>query len=197
MSFVVGLTGGIGSGKTAVSNYLHDKLGVAVVDADVIARDVVAPGTAAFDAIVAHFPAALQSDGSLNRAWLRAHVLPDDQARRWLESVTHPAIRQEIVRQLDATPKPYAVLVSPLLFESGQAELCDCIAVVDAQEYQQVARASDRDGNDETLIRAIMAKQWPRARRLENADYIIDNTGSLETLQQATLAFHQTLLAKL
>ncbi|MFC3852407.1 dephospho-CoA kinase [Salinispirillum marinum] len=193
---VVGLTGGIGSGKTAVSDYLRDTLGVTIVDADVIARDVVAPGQPAFNAIVQRFPDALKVDGTLNRAWLRAHVLPDDDARHWLESVTHPAIREVIEKQLQTAPPPYPVLVSPLLFESGQALLCDYVAVVDAQEQQQIARTSRRDGNDEELIRTIMAKQWPRQRRLENADYIIDNTSSLESLQKATLAFHQHILAK-
>lgn len=193
----LGITGGIGSGKTAVSDYLHQHFAIAVVDADVVAREVVAPDQPAFSAIVARFPEALNTDGSLNRQWLRTHVLPDDEQRTWLESITHPAIRDRIISQLQQANSPYRILVSPLLFESGQASLCDHTLVVDALERQQVERAMSRDGNDEALIRQIISKQWPRQKRLQAADFIIDNTGTLEALETTTRRFHYTYMQKI
>lgn len=193
----LGITGGIGSGKTAVSDLLHREFDIHVVDADVVAREVVAPEQPAFAAIVERFPEALAADGSLNRLWLRTHVLPDDEKRTWLESITHPAIRQSIIHQLANSSGPYRVLVSPLLFESGQAELCDHTVVVDAAERQQVERAMSRDGNGEALIRQIMSKQWPRQKRLQSADFVIDNTGTLEALKEATRRFHHTYMQQI
>ncbi|WLD58987.1 dephospho-CoA kinase [Salinispirillum sp. LH 10-3-1] len=194
---ILGVTGGIGSGKTVVSDLLHNEFGIHVVDADVVAREVVAPEQPAFDAIVSRFPESLSPDGTLNRLWLRTHVLPDDERRKWLESITHPAIRQSIVAQLASASGPYRVLVSPLLFESGQAELCDATLVVDAAERQQVERAMQRDGNGAALIQQIMSKQWPRDKRLQAADFIIDNTGSLEALHKATQRFHHRYVQQL
>ncbi|MFY0665268.1 MAG: dephospho-CoA kinase [Natronospirillum sp.] len=194
---VLGITGGIGSGKTAVSDLLHDEFGVTVIDADIVAREIVTPDQPAFNAIVERFPEALATDGTLNRLWLRTHVLPDDERRKWLESITHPAIRQSIIAQLVDASGPYRVLVSPLLFESGQAELCDDTLVVDAAERQQVERAMQRDGNGAALIQQIMSKQWPRDKRLQAADFIIDNTGSLEALREATQRFHHSYVQQL
>lgn len=195
---IVGLTGGIGSGKSQVSGALHDRHGIPVTDADWIARAVVAPGEPAFKAIVERFPDARTADGELNRRWLREHVLPDDEARRWLESVTHPAIRNAIKERLKANrgPAPYQLLDSPLLLETGQDQLCNETVVVDATEAQQVERTVARDNNEEALVRQIMAKQWPRARRLQAADHVIDNTGSLADLMAATEHLHHTLLER-
>lgn len=194
---ILGITGGIGSGKTAVSDLLRDEFGVPVIDADIVAREIVAPDQPAFNAIIKRFPDALSADGTLNRLWLRTHVLPDDERRQWLESITHPAIRQRIIVQLSEVSGPYRVLVSPLLFESGQADLCDHTLVVDAAERQQVERAMQRDGNGAALIQQIMSKQWPRDKRLQAADYIVDNTGSLEALREATQRFHQRYVQQL
>ncbi|MEX1056926.1 MAG: dephospho-CoA kinase, partial [Natronospirillum sp.] len=159
---------------------------------------VVEPGQPAFLAIVQRFPQALQADGTLDRRWLRTNVLPDDDARKWLESVTHPAIRGAIQARLSAQRHlaPYQLLDSPLLLETGQDQLCDVVVVVDATEDQQIARTVARDGNDETLVRQIMTKQWSRARRLQGAHYIVDNTGSRAETTTAVQHLHQTLLER-
>lgn len=193
---IAGLTGGIGSGKTAVSDALHRRFGIPVTDADQLARDVVAAGMPAFEAIVERYPQALKPDGTLDRAWLREHVLPDDDARHWLESVTHPEIRVALVRALEHHKHTgaYQILASPLLLETGQSQLCDCVVVVDATEEQQVERAGRRDHNDEALIRSIMSKQWPRHRRLQAAHFVVDNTGSESALTEQILQLHQQLL---
>lgn len=195
---IVGLTGGIGSGKTSVSQYLHEHFGIPVTDADQLARQVVAPGTPAFDAITRRYPKALTPDGKLDRAWLRKHVLPDDEARAWLESVTHPAIRDALRRQLRAHQgkAPYQLLDSPLLLETEQDRLCDLVVVVDATEEQQIARTLARDGNDEALVRAIMSKQWSRQQRLQAAHFIVDNTGHETLLDDNIEQLHQQLLER-
>lgn len=195
---IVGLTGGIGSGKSKVSGALHERYGIPVTDADQLARAVVAPDQPAFDAIVRRFPKAKTADGQLDRAWLRAHVLPDNEARSWLESITHPAIRSAIRKQLAACSgqAAYQILDSPLLLETKQDELCDEVVVVDATEDQQVARTVARDGSDPVLVRQIMDKQWSRQRRLQAAHHIVDNTGSPAALSAAIDHLHQTLLER-
>ena len=196
MNYVVGITGGIGSGKSAVTQRL-EKLGIAVVDADLVARLVVEPGTAALVAIAAHFgDDILLSDGQLNRAALRRIVFDNTEERRWLEGVTHPAIREEIARQLQEATSDYVVLSSPLLLESGQATFAQYVVVVDVPESVQLERTMRRDSNDEALVRQIMAAQLPREERIARADEAIDNSGSLEQLNAAVDALHQRLLAR-
>ncbi|MCH8551347.1 MAG: dephospho-CoA kinase [Natronospirillum sp.] len=192
---IAGITGGIGSGKSAVSHYLHEHFSIPVTDADRIARLVVEPGEPAYEAIVRRFPQARQADGNLDRAWLREHVLPDDAARAWLEGVTHPAIRERIRERLMSHQgkAEYQVLDSPLLLETGQDSLCDLVVVVDATEAQQIERTVIRDGHSEALVRSIMAKQWSREQRLQAADLIVDNTGSAEALTAAIETLHLKL----
>lgn len=192
--FVVGITGGIGSGKSAVTSRLADK-GIAVVDADVAARTVVEPGTPGLAAIAAHFgKQILQEDGSLNRAALRERIFTEPDERRWLEQLTHPLIGEEIRQQLTTAQSPYAVLSSPLLLESSQHTLADCIVVVDVPEHIQLARTMARDSNSEDLVRRIMAAQLPREKRLEGADIVIDNSAPLDTLDERVTALHEDLL---
>ncbi|TCO76186.1 dephospho-CoA kinase [Chromatocurvus halotolerans] len=192
--FVVGITGGIGSGKSAVTSRLAAK-GIDIVDADIAARTVVEPGTPGLAAIAAHFgDAILQEDGSLNRAALRERVFSDPDQRHWLEQLTHPLIGEEIHRQLSTAQSPYAVLSSPLLLESSQHTLADCIVVVDVPEALQIARTMARDNNSEDLVRRIMAAQLPRDKRLEGADIIIDNSTPLDTLDERVNALHEDLL---
>lgn len=191
---IIGLTGGIGSGKTAASDYFQT-LGIEVVDADLVARAVVQPETTAWQQIKAHFgPDVLQADGQLNRAWLRQQVFADPAQRRWLESVTHPAIRTEIINQLTQITSAYGMLVSPLLFESGQHQLVDRVLLIDVPVELQRHRTQQRDHNSAAQVDAIIAAQLPRQARIDQADDLITNDQSLEHLQQACQALHQRYL---
>lgn len=196
MSLVAGLTGGIGSGKSAVADRLAAR-GAAVVDTDEIARALAAPGGAAMPAIAEAFgPGYLRADGGLDRDAMRRLVFADAVARAKLESILHPLIRAESSRRLAAAAAPYAVLAVPLLFESGAwADRVDRIVVVDCDEALQVARAAARPGLDESAVRSVMAAQWPRWRRLQMADEVVWNGGSLEALDRACEALHGRLMA--
>ena len=192
--FVVGITGGIGSGKTAVTDHL-ETLDIVVVDADKAARVVVEPGKPALDEIAAHFGSEiLLDDGALNRAALREVVFNDSSQRKILEGITHPRIREEIARQLSAATSPYVVLSSPLLLESGQNSFADYVVVVDVPEAVQVDRTMRRDDNSESLVKQIMAAQLDRQTRLSRADGAISNDGTLEALHAEVEALHQRLL---
>lgn len=192
--FVVGITGGIGSGKTAVTDHL-ETLDIVVVDADKAARVVVEPGKPALDEIAAHFGSEiLLDDGALNRAALREVVFNDSSQRKILECITHPRIREEIARQLSAATSPYVVLSSPLLLESGQNSFADYVVVVDVPEAVQVDRTMRRDDNSESLVKQIMAAQLDRQTRLSRADEAISNDGTLEALHAEVEALHQRLL---
>ena len=192
--FVVGITGGIGSGKTAVTDHL-ETLGIVVVDADKAARVVVEPGKPALDEIAAHFGSEiLLDDGALNRAALREVVFNDSSQRKILEGITHPRIREEIARQLSAATSPYVVLSSPLLLESGQNSFADYVVVVDVSEAVQVDRTMRRDDNSESLVKQIMAAQLDRQTRLSRADEAISNDGTLDALHAEVEALHQRLL---
>ena len=192
--FILGLTGGIGSGKSAASAYFRNQ-GIVVVDADIVAREVVEPGQPALLAIKQRYGSeALHDDGTLNRAWLRAKVFAEPDERKLLESQTHPRIRDSIIAQLKAATSPYAILESPLLFESGQSELVARTLVIDVPEEIQVERASSRDGNEEEQIRRIIAAQIPRSERLQRADDAVDNSGNLEALYSQLEPLHQSYL---
>jgi dephospho-CoA kinase len=191
----VGITGGIGSGKSAVTGIL-EQFGTVVVDADIAAREVVAPGTQALDAIALQFGAEiLQSDGSLDRGALRRIVFAEPAQRRWLEALTHPLIGALIASQLSAAESPYVVLSSPLLLEGSQIDMVDYVVVVDVPEELQLQRTTARDDNSEALVRSIMTAQLPRAQRLQKADRIVDNSGSLLELERRTVNLHQQLLS--
>lgn len=195
MKFIVGLTGGIGSGKSAVAALFIDH-GIEVVDADVAARRVVEPGSPALQAIAGHFGGnILQADGCLDRAALRAIVFDNDAERRWLEQLLHPAIGQWIAEQLANARSPYAILESPLLLETSQHEMADRIIVVDVPEQIQIDRAGARDGNSPEQIKAIIAAQMSRAARLEKADDVIDNSGAPAALIDPVRVLHEKYLA--
>jgi dephospho-CoA kinase len=194
MNFVVGITGGIGSGKSAVTAHLEN-LGIDVVDADLVARVIVEPGQPALAEIAAHFGSEiLQQDGTLDRAALRKIVFEDSTERAWLESLTHPAIRQEIERQLRRATSAYVVLSSPLLLEAKQHSFVNHVVVVDVTEELQIERTTIRDNNNAALVQKIMSAQLPRAERVNRADEVIDNSGSLSDLKFQTDALHQRLL---
>ena len=192
----VGVTGGIGSGKTALTDWLTEK-DITVVDADLAARVVVAPGQPALAEIIAAFgDQYLLPDGQLNRAALRKLVFEDADKRKALEAMTHSRIREELISQLAAADSAYVVLSSPLLLESGQSELIDVSVVVDAPEATQIARTMERDGNDQALVEGIMAAQLDRETRKSRADIVIDNSASLTELHEQATILHQTLLAR-
>ena len=197
MNLIIGITGGIGSGKSAVTDRFA-QLGITVVDADLAARVVVEPGRPALLAIAEHFGAdILQGDGSLDRAALRRIVFADPAQRQWLEQLTHPLIGEEIRAQLAASRSPYTILSSPLLLESSsQRELAELVVVVDVPEETQLARTMDRDANDEAQVRRIMAAQLPRAERLALADIVVDNSGSLEALDDIVSELHKEFLQR-
>ena len=192
---VVGLTGGIGSGKSQAGEFFEQQ-GVRVVDADVCARIVVEPGTEALDTIVQRYGAELLlGDGSLDRRGLREKVFAagNDSDRLWLESLLHPLIGREIERQLGESPPPYAMLMSPLLLETEQKARCGKVLVVDLPEALQAERAAKRDGVTRQQVEAIMKAQMGREARRQSADYLIDNSTSLQDLRRAVDALHAEL----
>ena len=194
---VIGLTGGIGSGKSTVAR-MFGALGVHWVDADDVARQVVEPGTQALIAIADHFgESILQGNGELDRAALRQKVFEDPEQRRWLEGLLHPIIRQELIRQLSPEDYnlPYVMLVSPLLLETNQHELVERIVVVDVPEETQINRTMTRDGNSREQVERILAAQMPRAARREKADAIINNAQPLERVAASVHALHQRFMA--
>lgn len=191
---VIGITGGIGSGKTAASNAFM-ALGITVVDADLVAREVVLPGQPALAAISEHFGQhILLPDGNLDRKALREIIFRDPTAKQWLEALLHPLIRQEIVSRLRHSDSPYTLLSSPLLLETDQQTLCNRVLVIDAPESLQLARAIARDSSSADTIKAIMASQLERQQRLAKADDVIINDGDLIALHEAVQAMHKTYL---
>ncbi|ROQ20870.1 dephospho-CoA kinase [Marinimicrobium koreense] len=187
---VIGVTGGIGSGKSSVMRAFQAK-GIEAVDADDMARVVVEPGQPALNAIAEHFgPDILTPEGTLNRPSLRTIIFSDPDAKTWLEALLHPLINRELRSRLAAAQGPYALLVSPLLFETGQDKLVDRILVVDVPESVQLARASARDGADPEQIRRIMASQMSREERLRRADDVLDNSGDLADLERQVGELH-------
>ena len=194
--FVVGITGGIGSGKSAVTDHL-ETLRITVVDADKVARVVVEPGTPGLAAIAEHFGEdILLADGRLDRAALRKIVFDNPDERKVLEGITHPRIRDEISRQLSEANSPYVVLSSPLLLESGQNTFADYVVVVDVPEEVQLTRTMARDNNGEALVKQIMVAQLDRKTRLSRADTSIMNDGSLDALYERVKKLHEDLLAR-
>lgn len=193
---VVGLTGGIGSGKSTVVRMFGD-LGVHWVDADDVAREVVEPGTEALKSIAEHFGAdILDEAGALNRAQLRTIVFENPAERQWLESLLHPIIRQELVRQLkpDDYTLPYVLLVSPLLFETDQHQLVDYSLVVDVPVEVQVERTVARDSNSIEQVERIIGAQMPRDQRCDRADAIIDNNRPFVDVERQVHELHKRML---
>ena len=190
MPFILGITGGIGSGKSAATQWFESQ-GIHVVDADIVAREIVAPGQAALAAIQQTFGDwVLLADGSLDRRALREHIFQDPAARQQLEKITHPAIRQSIIQQLQQAQSPYVILVSPLLFESNQHQLVQHSVLIDVDEATQIQRASQRDGHNIEHIQQIIAAQMPRHQKQQLANDIVLNNGSLDALYQQLKVLH-------
>ncbi len=196
---VVGLTGGIGSGKSTVARVFAEA-GVPVVDADVIAREVVEPGTEGLEAVLVAFGRdLLGSDGRLDRAKLGERVFSDPAARKRLEAILHPRIAAASMArfaELAREGHPYAIYEAALLVENGSYEMLSALVVVSASEATQVSRVRARDGIDEDAARARIAAQLPLAEKVRVADYVIENEGSLEETRQRTLAVHRALLER-
>ncbi|WP_062360731.1 dephospho-CoA kinase [Vreelandella aquamarina] len=190
---IVGLTGGIGSGKSTVAR-AFGSLGIGWVDADDVAREVVMPGEPALAAISEHFGNdVLHADGTLNRSALRSIVFDNPAERQWLESVTHPRVRERILVHLERLQRqsPYVLLVSPLLFESGQDKLVDRTIVVDVPVELQLSRTRARDDVSEAQVHAILAAQLPREERLTKANDVIDNSGDHASMMQQVTQLDQ------
>lgn len=192
--YVVGLTGGIGSGKSAAADIFRS-LGISVVDADTLSREVVEPGQPALEAIADHFGSdVIGADGGLDRAAMRSRVFADPAQREWLEALLHPLIADLIRRRLGAASSPYAVLETPLLFETEQYRLVDRTLVIDVGEDTQLERAMRRDASDADTIRSIIGAQIERGERAARADDVISNEGSLAQLESAIHALHEKYL---
>ena len=199
--YVVGLTGGIASGKTTVADKFAE-LGITLVDADIVARQVVAAGTPGLVAISDHFGAAiLLDDGSLNRALLREKIFSNDNDKRWLNQLLHPLINTELQRQLRASGSVYTLLVVPLLVENDLTHLCDHVLVVDVDEATQLSRTMQRDKVSEQQARAILAAQASRQQRLAVADSVIENkdirlvAGKIQSLHEKFLELASAAMA--
>ena len=198
MTYVVGLTGGIGSGKSTIAE-LFDELGVPLIDADLVARKVVEKGSPLLAEIAAHFgQEILLEDGALNRAALREKVFNHEREKQWLNQLLHPAIRDEMLQQLATQNAPYCIFMVPLLIENKLTALCQRILIVDVSEQTQMTRASKRDNNQLALIKNIMQSQVSRSGRLQHADDVINNDAdlseSLPQLKQKVLGLHHLYL---
>lgn len=200
MPYVVGLTGGIGSGKSTIGD-LFLALGVPVIDADIIARKVVEKGSPLLAELVSHFGIdVLTEQEELNRAKLREIIFSHPDKKTWLNQLLHPAIRNEMLAQVEQCQQPYVILMVPLLIENNLIHLCDRILVVDVLPETQIERATKRDNHKAEIIRNIIASQVSREKRLSYADDIIDNNKpleqSLEKIKMQINELHQIYLKK-
>ncbi len=194
MAYIVALTGGIGSGKSTVAQTFA-RFGATIVDADVIARQVVEPGSPALATIAAHFGnEMLQPDGSLNRAALRQRIFSNPDEKSWLNQLLHPLIHQETQRQLAKARSPYVVWVVPLLVENGLQDRADRVLVVDVDNETQLARTMARDGISRQQALNILSAQATREQRLAIADDIIDNSGTAQGIEPYAAALHRRYL---
>ena len=187
----IGLTGGIASGKTTVASYFA-KLGTTIIDADIIAREVVEPDTNAYKEIVQHFGKIITNDNrKLNREKLRKIIFNNEQERLWLENLLHPLIRTEIQKQIKTTTSNYCILVIPLLLEKGKAIKVDRILIVDMSESLQEERLIKRDQLSKEQAHSILKAQLTRSERLRHADDIIINDGDFDKLELQIKTLHK------
>ncbi|CAM2924298.1 dephospho-CoA kinase [Pseudoalteromonas distincta] len=193
-SWVLGLTGGIGCGKTAVSN-MFEELGITIVDADIIARQVVEPNSKGLKAIAQHFGEhILLPDGTLNRAELRAKIFTNNNDKEWLNALLHPLIRARILNDLNNATSPYVVLVAPLLFENNLDKYCDHTLLIDVPTSVQIARTAKRDNTSSEQVKSIIASQMSRANKQQKADDILNNDRSLDLVHIELVDLHKKYL---
>jgi dephospho-CoA kinase len=194
--YIVGLTGGIGSGKSSACA-LFAELGVEIVDADHVSRSVVAPGSPALQQLREQFgDAVVTRDGSLDRAWLRSRIFSDAAVRQQVEALLHPLIRSAMLEQIQRSRSAWLILAAPLLLENRAYDFVDRVLVIDADEAIQVARTSKRDHASEDEVRRIMQVQLPRSERLARADDVISNNGDTASLRRQVQEY-STLYQKL
>ncbi|EMP6172172.1 TPA: dephospho-CoA kinase [Citrobacter amalonaticus] len=194
MRYTVALTGGIGSGKSTVANAFAD-LGIQIIDADIIARQVVEPGKPALDAIAAHFgPELIAADGTLHRRLLRERIFADPQEKAWLSALLHPLIQQETQRQLQQATSAYVLWVVPLLVENGLYRQANRVLVVDVTPETQLARTIQRDDVTRAHVEQILAAQATREARLAVADDVIDNNGAPDSIMSDVARLHARYL---
>lgn len=200
--YIIGLTGGIGSGKTTVTN-IFSALGIDIIDADIIAREAVAQGSPALHAITDYFSDdILQADGTLNRAVLRQKIFANEADKKWLNTLLHPLIREQIVTQARVSSSPYCIIVAPLLIENNLTTLVNRVLVIDVKESTQISRTIARDNNSQQQVQAIINSQVSREVRLAHADDILTNEGdSIENnvvgnnLKASIMQLHHDYLA--
>ena len=195
--FVVGLTGGIGSGKSAATSIFED-LGIDVVDADLASREAVLPGSKVLGQIQKKFgDEILLEDQSLNRAKLREIIFDNSEDKIWLEQLLHPEIRHIIQSKLENSSSEYVILVSPLLFETDQHEFCNTTILIDTSMNSQVSRTSKRDSVSEDSVKKIISAQMSRDDKLKIAKIVINNDDSLEQLESNVKKVHENLIKEI
>ena len=191
---IVGLTGGIGSGKSAAANFFQNE-GITVIDADGLSREVIEEGTPGFASIVEYFGSKIiDSDGSINREHLRKEVFDDDKKKKLLESIIHPLVRELMVKKIAVSKSPYSIVMVPLIFETNSMSNYDRILVIDCDPKIQLERAMLRDNNSKAQIQKIMDSQCSREERISIANDIIPNNDSLENLKIRSIAMHRFYL---
>ncbi|MBS3797393.1 dephospho-CoA kinase [Pseudoalteromonas sp. BDTF-M6] len=192
--WVLGLTGGIGSGKSSASKFFAE-LGIEVVDADQVARQVVEPSSPALTAIVKrHGEAIIDNKGALDRAKLRKIIFSDNNEKQWLNNLLHPQIRTEMLTQLANAQSPYVILEAPLLFENGLEKYCQRTLLIDVQLELQLTRTCERDKLPLEAAKAIIAAQMSRSNKVKKADDIISNSGTLAALKVKVQRYHYSYL---
>ena len=193
-NWVLGLTGGIGSGKSAVSA-MFEELGIQVVDADILAREVVEPGSLGLKKIAEHFgDQILTSNGTLDRAKLRAIIFADESQKQWLNNLLHPLIRESMLSQLKQATSNYVILVAPLLFENGLEAYCNHTLLIDVPVDVQITRTTARDNVSVELAKQIIASQMSRADKQQKAGDILDNNRPLEEVKTDVQKLHKKYL---
>ncbi len=191
---IIGLTGGIGSGKSTIAN-LFKKLDINYIDVDDIAREVVLPGTELLQAIHHRYGASiLNEDNSLNRATLRNIIFNDLEEKKWLESMSHPIIRSTAMHKLNQSTSKYCLLVHPLLFETQQDTICNAVIAISVPQDLQIERVCFRDKSTKEDALKIIKTQITNQQRLEKAKYVIENTGNVDELGDKVYVLHQQIL---
>ena len=193
-NWVLGFTGGIGCGKTAVSN-MFEELGITIVDADIIARQVVALNTVGLNKIVSYFGnEILLPDGTLNRAVLRERIFANNDDKEWLNELLHPLIRNKILTDLNTATSTYVVLVAPLLFENSLDKYCNQTLLIDVPNSVQIERTTQRDNVSVEQVKSIIAAQMPREHKQQKADAILNNDRDLALVKTDLLRLHKNYL---
>ena len=191
---IIGLTGGIGSGKSAAANFFQNE-GISVIDTDQLARKVIEKDTPGYSKVVDSFGAnILDNNDSIDRAKLREEVFHDNEKRKILESITHPLVRELMVQKISSSTSPYSIIMVPLIFETNSAKNYDRVLVIDCDVEIQLERATIRDENSADLIQKIIDSQCSRSERLSIANDVIPNNHSIEDLKKRSLAMHNFYL---